>query len=419
MIIFNYKTNLFRYFIYISILLVSLYIFTNLFPMEKENKNSNDILTSSIVYTNENTSINVDYPRFYNDNINEIVTDYLYGYIKNFKSHDSEKKVLDMNYELYYFKDYVNVVFNIENSLDNVKNHNILINLKTNRLEYITSAYDKEYLNNEINNLVSNKYSTEICDAIKKSNINNHTYVISDKKIDIYFNDIVLPKIDYILNVSIILSDDPVVESEGESFDVTKKYISFTFDDGPSKYTEDFINVLNSYGASATFFMLGNRMKYNEEIVKLVSSSSSEVGSHTYSHKYLTSLNKKEILNQINSTSILFNKITGKDIKYVRPPYGSYNDLVKETSVYPLILWDIDPKDWLTRDSNKTYNNVIKHACDGCIIVMHDLYPETLEAIKMILPKLNEMNYEVVSISKLAEYKNKTFTPGEVITKIK
>src|SRR5574344_1794017 len=115
MIIFNYKTNLFRYFIYISILLVSLYIFTNLFPMEKENKNSNDILTSSIVYTNENTSINVDYPRFYNDNINEIVTDYLYGYIKNFKSHDSEKKVLDMNYELYYFKDYVNVVFNIEN----------------------------------------------------------------------------------------------------------------------------------------------------------------------------------------------------------------------------------------------------------------------------------------------------------------
>ena len=220
----------------------------------------------------------------------------------------------------------------------------------------------------------------------------------------------------YVPYVIIPLSEEVYVEDGSENQD--KKYISFTFDDGPSKYTKELLKTLELNNSSATFFMLGNRMKYNEDIVKEIYNSSSEVASHTYSHKNLDKLSSNDILNEINSPAILFNEITNGEIKYLRPPYGNYNDTVKSTN-YPIILWNIDPKDWLVKDSSKVYNSVLKHACDGCIVLMHDIYPTTIEAVKMLIPKLNDMGYEVVSISNLAKYKNHEIKNSEIIRKIK
>ena len=84
--------------------------------------------------------------------------------------------------------------------------------------------------------------------------------------------------------------------NEDEVPDENKKYIAFTFDDGPSKYTKELLKALELNESTATFFMLGNRMKYNEEIVKEVYKSSSEAASHTYSHKNLDTLSKDDIL---------------------------------------------------------------------------------------------------------------------------
>lgn len=419
MILMNYKTNIYKYFIYISILLVTMFVITKILYTNENTKDFNSVTKSTITFQNENTNINVDYPRFQSDKINTAITDYLYGYIKDFKSYDNIQKVLDMSYELYYFDDYVNIVFNIENSISEVKKSNILINLKEEKLGYITAVFEKDYLVDEINNLAYYKYSTDIYDVIKKSNVNNHTYVISQDKVDVYFDELSFFEINYIPFVTIVLNVDTFEYEEENKLEESKKYISFTFDDGPSEYTEDFLRALELNNSSATFFMLGNKMKYNKDIVNLVEGSNSEVGSHTYSHKYLTSLTKKEMLDEINSATIVYNDITGNTIKYIRPPYGSYNDTVIETIAYPLILWNIDPKDWLVRNSTSIYNSVLKSACDGCIVLMHDSYKESLEAVKMLLPKLKEMGYEVVSISKLAEIKDKQLSAGDVIRNIK
>ena len=321
-----------------------------------------------------------------------------------------------MSYKLYYFEDYVNITFNIENTIDKAKNKNILINLKNKELSYITNLYDKDYLQQEINELVYYKYSSDIYDKIKETNINNNTYILDKDKIEVYFNNINFKDLDYIPYVTISLTEDVYVEDGTEN--QNKKYIAFTFDDGPSKYTKELIKTLELNNSSATFFMLGNRMKYNEDIVKEVYNSNSEVASHTYSHKNLNKLSSKDILSEINSPVIAFNEITGGDIKYLRPPYGNYNDIVKSTN-YPIILWNIDPKDWLVKDSSKVYNSVLKHACDGCIVLMHDIYPTTIEAVKMLIPKLNSMGYEVVSVSNLAKYKNYEIKNSEIIRKIK
>lgn len=415
MIILNYKNQLYKYFLYISALLVTLFIIVNVFYKE-QTKDLKDVKTSTITYKDELTEVNVEYPRFKDDKINKLITDIIYDYVKEFKKFDTVQKSLIMNYKLYYFDNYVNITFNIENTLEKAKNKNILLNLKNKEISYISSVYDKEYLENEINEIVYYKYQTDVYEKIKESNINNNTYIIDENKIEVYFNNINFDNLDYIPYIIIPLTEDTF--NEDEVPDENKKYIAFTFDDGPSKYTKELLKTLELNDSTATFFMLGNRMKYNEEIVKEVYKSSSEVASHTYSHKNLNKLSKDDILKEINSTSIIFNKITNDNIKYIRPPYGNYNDTVKSTK-FPIILWNIDPKDWLVKDSTKVYNSVLKHACDGCIVLMHDLYPTTIEAVKMLIPKLNSLGYEVVSISDLAKYKNYDLKNGEIIRKIK
>lgn len=415
MIILNYKNQLYKYFLYISALLVTLFIIVNVFYKE-QTKDLKDVKTSTITYKDELTEVNVEYPRFKDDKINKLITDIIYDYVKEFKKFDTVQKSLIMNYKLYYFDNYVNITFNIENTLEKAKNKNILLNLKNKEISYISSVYDKEYLENEINEIVYYKYQTDVYEKIKESNINNNTYIIDENKIEVYFNNINFENLDYIPYIIIPLTEDTF--NEDEVPDENKKYIAFTFDDGPSKYTKELLKTLELNDSTATFFMLGNRMKYNEEIVKEVYKSSSEVASHTYSHKNLNKLSKDDILKEINSTSIIFNKITNDNIKYIRPPYGNYNDTVKSTK-FPIILWNIDPKDWLVKDSTKVYNSVLKHACDGCIVLMHDLYPTTIEAVKMLIPKLNSLGYEVVSISDLAKYKNYNLKNGEIIRKIK
>lgn len=418
MILLNYKNNFLKYIIYMSCVFLVLLVVVNLMNVN-EIKNKEDAISSSIVYNDDNNDINVIYPRFNNDDINNIITSYIYTYVKKFRLNSGSNKVLNISYDLYYFNDYVNVVFNIDNSLSNIKYKNILLDFKNEKLAYISNLYEKDYLINEINSLINLKYSSDIYDKIKNSNVDNHTYIINDNKIDVYFNDIDFGTLSYIPMVSIIGDNNSETVSKDDNLDNSdKKFIAFTFDDGPSKYTSGLIDTLELNNSSATFFMLGNRMKYNTDIVKKVYNSNSEIGTHTYSHKRLTSLSNDEIYNEINSSEIIFNDITGDHLKYLRPPYGSYNDHIKGLG-YNIILWNIDPKDWLTRDSKKIYNSVLNNACDGCIVLMHDIYPETIEAVKMLIPTLNEMNYEVVSISNLIYNKNHILSKDEVISHVK
>ena len=418
MILLNYKNNFLKYIIYMSCVFLVLLVVVNLMNVN-EIKNEEDAVSSSIVYNDDNNDINVIYPRFNNDDINSIITSYIYTYVKKFRLNSGSNKVLKIKYDLYYFNDYVNVVFNIDNSLSNIKYKNILLDLKSEKLAYISNLYKKDYLINEINSLINLKYSSDIYDKIKNSNVDNHTYIINDNKIDVYFNDIDFGTLSYIPMVSIISDNNSETVSKDDNLDNSdKKFIAFTFDDGPSKYTSELIDTLELNNSSATFFMLGNRMKYNTDIVKKVYNSNSEIGTHTYSHKRLTSLSNDEIYNEINSSEIIFNDITGDHLKYLRPPYGSYNDHIKDLG-YNIILWNIDPKDWLTRDSKKIYNSVLNNACDGCIVLMHDIYPETIEAVKMLIPTLNEMNYEAVSISNLIYNKNHILSKDEVISHVK
>ena len=400
MILFDNKEKVIKFIICINILLLILLVAKNLFNKEDNDKEYNYVSTSLIKSEGDDTNIYVEYPRFNNnDDINKIVTDLIYNYVKDFKTSE-EVKSLDISYKTYYVDNFVNITFHIENTLSNIKNKNILIDLRNNSISYIIALYDKDYLENEIKKIVYDKYPTEIYNKIINENINNYTYIIGDNTIEVYFNSISWDEINYIPYIIINLNESTIYTNSNN----INKFIAFTYDDGPSEYTADLLNTLEKNNSSATFFVIGNNIKGRENIIKKIYKSKSEVGSHGYSHINFTNLDKEELNTEINSTNILFNSITNGKISLLRPPYGEYNDNVTSLN-YNIILWNIDSKDWLLKDSEKIYNNVLKNACDGCIVLMHDIYPETIEATKKLIPELKSLGYSIVSVSELMKEK--------------
>jgi peptidoglycan/xylan/chitin deacetylase (PgdA/CDA1 family) len=162
--------------------------------------------------------------------------------------------------------------------------------------------------------------------------------------------------------------------------------------------------------------MIGNRMKNYSDVVLEIYKSNSEIGNHTYSHKDLSEIDGDELDNELNSTNIIYSEITNDTLKYLRPPYNNYGNNILDKG-YEIVTWSIDTNDWLNRNSDEIYNNVINNICDGCIVLMHDVYEESIEATKKLIPKLHEMGYEIVSISDLARIKGYDFT-GEEVTSI-
>lgn len=389
MILLKYK-ELFIKFIFCSILLVIvMLVLSKVFYKKPKTDIITNNITSKIHYDDEITRIDVEYPRFNNDKINKIITDNLYAYIKDFKAHDGEK-TLKIKYKLIEINNFVNVQYSINNTLSDIKHENILLDTKKGEIAYINSLYDEEYLKNEIYKQVNDKYPKEVYEQVVNDTINNFTYILNDDNLTVYFNNIEscpCIKIDYSLNTH---NNDNQIHKH--------KYLIFMYNDGPSEYTNELLEVLDKYDSRATFFMTGNKMKYYDKVVLDVFNSRSEIGSHGFSHINLVNADINTIKSEINSTNAVFNELTHSTLKLYTPAYGGYNEKMDKLGL-KIVNYDIDTKDWLVKDSKIIYNNVIKNACDGCAVLMHDTYKQTIEATDKLIPELNKLGYEVISVS--------------------
>ncbi|MBQ4526481.1 MAG: polysaccharide deacetylase family protein [Clostridia bacterium] len=190
-----------------------------------------------------------------------------------------------------------------------------------------------------------------------------------------------------------------------EYIDPSKPMIALTFDDGPSAYTPQILDCLTQYGARATFFCVGQNVKLYPQTVKRAFELGMEIGNHTYNHPDLVKASDSSVSYQLNSTKNAIYDASGIYPEVMRPPYGSIDSRVRSLSGYPVILWSVDTLDWKTRNANSTYNSIISKVKDGDIILMHDLYSQTAAAVKLVVPKLYEAGYQMVSVSELAKYK--------------
>lgn len=186
--------------------------------------------------------------------------------------------------------------------------------------------------------------------------------------------------------------------------DPNKKYIALTFDDGPNPITTPrLLDILKEKNVQASFFMLGQNVVNNPDLVRRVSEEGHKVGSHSYSHPNLTELDAESIRNQVQATDRAIALATGKIPVDFRPPYGAVNKTASDIIGRPIIQWSVDSEDWKTKNTPKIIKRVMKTKHDRSIILMHDIYMETIDAVPQIIDELRNDGYEIISADELID----------------
>lgn len=210
-------------------------------------------------------------------------------------------------------------------------------------------------------------------------------------------------------------SDPNIVVSRGRTIDISKPLIALTYDDGPrTDVGARLMDVFEKYGQRTTFFMVGDRVSSRASEVKRMADDGHEVANHTYDHVYLNKVGADTIQNQVRACNDIIEQTCGIRPRIMRLPGGNKNSTVLANVNMPIILWNIDTRDWSHRDTQKTIDAVMGKVSDGDIVLMHELYESTAAASEYMVPKLVEQGFQLVTVSELAALKGKELTANSI-----
>ncbi|MCM1184055.1 MAG: polysaccharide deacetylase family protein [Roseburia sp.] len=180
------------------------------------------------------------------------------------------------------------------------------------------------------------------------------------------------------------------------------KRIALTFDDGPHpRYTEKLLDGLKERGVPVTFFVTGEHAELHPDIIRRMHEEGHLIGNHTYSHIQLSATPREQYKNELIKTNEIIQGITGEEVLYVRPPYGSWDKtLESELNMFP-VFWNIDPLDWCTANAACVSQAVINSVRENDIILMHDYYESSVEAALTVVDELTRRGYTFVTVDQL------------------
>lgn len=377
----------------------------------------------TIIKNNKETLVAINYPQTKYKNLNKEIEKYIKQTYKLFQIEYEDFKHLDGKAEL-----------NIDYEYRKIENKYVIVALTVNMdahdedspyKEMKTFAYalsekkivslmdiikHKEKVMQNIHDQILYKYHIEAEELLTKEKIEKYPFMIKDDTLTLYIKYYQREFTYLVINIPMNQFKNEKKETnkmvtkikEKNVIDPNKKVIALTFDDGPSKYTKEIINILKEYNINATFFVLGNKISLYRETLSKMIENGNEIGNHSYNHKWMIKLNEKEIKWQIEKT----NEILKEELNYtptsIRPTYGSINNKIKESTNLNIVLWTVDTLDWKIKDPKKIANRGIK-VQDGSIILMHDAHSRTAKALKIMIPKLLEEGYVFVTVEELRE----------------
>ena len=194
----------------------------------------------------------------------------------------------------------------------------------------------------------------------------------------------------------IMVSGQELVEEPQEA-----RKVALTFDDGPSEYTEELSRGLKERRVQATFFLLGENMEGRRKMVEELVKDGHLIGNHSYHHVQLNKLSIEEATGEIEKTNRLIREWTGEAPVYIRPPYGAWSqELEKVVDMIP-VFWNVDSLDWKLQNTEQIVRRVEKDVKNGDIILMHDIFPTSVEAALRIVDDLQKQGYEFVTVEEL------------------
>ena len=201
----------------------------------------------------------------------------------------------------------------------------------------------------------------------------------------------------------------------------TRNVVALTFDDGPKpEYCQPILDMLDKYGAKATFFIVGKEAKDNPDLIKRMDDEGHEIGNHTYSHTPAKEMSAGAALSDIQRCSEVVYGVTGKAPKYFRPPGGGMNSRIsqgiRKMGLKP-VFWSMNATDYtdvtpgyeVPEDVKVMAEELTKRVMDkvkpGTIILLHSSSEQTVRALPLILKALKEKGYGMVTVADLEEEK--------------
>lgn len=197
-------------------------------------------------------------------------------------------------------------------------------------------------------------------------------------------------------------SQDVFAPAVQKAEDLPVRQIALTFDDGPHKScTPELLDGLKRRGVKATFFLMGENIAGKEEIVLRMQNEGHLIGNHSYRHIQMTKEGEDEACSAVEKTEQLITSITGSRPEYLRPPYGAWNEELECRVNLTTVLWTVDSLDWKLRNTERIVRRVEKSVKSGDIILMHDIFPTSVEAALRIVDDLQKEGYEFVTVEEL------------------
>jgi len=185
---------------------------------------------------------------------------------------------------------------------------------------------------------------------------------------------------------------------------MSAKTVTLSFDDGPSPlYTSQILQILKDNNIKANFFVVGQMLEKNPQLVEQEVAEGHQLGAHSMTHKQLTKISLEKAKYEILESMRLVNKYQKSDL--FRFPYGSHNktlDKVVEENNYKAIFWNTDSLDWKIHDSEAICDRVVvrvaKDQDDNDIILFHDIHPQTIQALREVIKYLKDHNIKTKTI---------------------
>ena len=192
--------------------------------------------------------------------------------------------------------------------------------------------------------------------------------------------------------------------------DQTQKVMYLTFDAGyENGYTAQILDVLQKHQAPAAFFLVGNYLEKNPDLVRRMVAEGHLVGNHTMHHPDMSKLATLEAFSkELQGLEALYREVTGEEMaKYYRPPQGIYSEenlaMAKELG-YRTVFWSLAYVDW-NNDAQPTpeeaFSKLLPRTHNGAIVLLHSTSRTNGEILDELLTKWEEMGYTFGNLDEL------------------
>lgn len=183
--------------------------------------------------------------------------------------------------------------------------------------------------------------------------------------------------------------------------------IALTFDDGPTPFTLEIIDLLDKYQYKATFFCIGKQIQQYPDIAKKIIEKGHILANHTFTHSpKMGFLSANAVIDEIEKNQKLINQTLQITPQWFRPPFGVTNPAIAKAicqSNLSCIGWSIRSLDTVSKTPNEVYNRVIRKLKPNGIVLMHDTSKKTVLALEQLLREVEQQQFTVVPLNVLID----------------